>query len=508
MNTQQPVHGGGITYSILYGILHQSSHGTSACLRRCLSTCTLTCLSLALMSLSSSAHPDPAPALDSLLPMPSGQLPAERQVTRGPGGRILTHTGIWSPDSQWILYDVRSDPAGDLFDGTRIERVQWRTGETELLYTSRNGAHCGVASMHPGGTQAVFILGPEYPTPDWQYSMSHRQGILVEVPPRLGQSLAPRPIRPLDARNLTAPFTPGALRGGTHVHVWDAHGDWLSFTYNDALQEQEIRDVGVCVPGPPVRVPKDHARNHDGDYFATVVTRTVPSPPPGTDEIKRAFEEGWVGTNGYLRPDGSRQQRAVAFQGQVVTERNETISEVFLVDLPENLRIPGEGPPAGSGSRRPSPPRGVVQRRLTFTAERRFPGIQGTRHWLRSSPDGSRIAFLAKDDAGVSQLWTVSPAGGQPQQLTRNRWPIASAFTWSPDGRWVGHVLDQSVAVTDTRTGVSHRLTPRSEEARAPRPEACVFSPDGRRLAYMRRVPDESGAAASNQIFVVEVPEK
>jgi hypothetical protein len=51
----------------------------------------------------------------------------------------------------------------------------------------------------------------------------------------------------------------------------------------------------------------------------------------------------------------------------------------------------------------PLSPKGCTQRRLTFTAQRKFPGIQGPRHWLRSSPDGSRIAFLMKDDAGVVQ---------------------------------------------------------------------------------------------------------
>ena len=68
--------------------------------------------------------------------------------------------------------------------------------------------------------------------------------------------------------------------------------------------------------------------------------------------------------------------------------------------------------------RMPSPPLGVAQRRLTFTAEPKFPGLQGPRHWLRSSPHGVRIAFLAKDNPGIVQLWTVSPNGGAPTQLT------------------------------------------------------------------------------------------
>ena len=414
---------------------------------------------------------------------------------------------MWSPDSEEIVFDTRSDAEGAVFDGTRIELARARTGETRPLYTARNGAHCGAPLFHPREWRVVFILGPEQPTPDWQYGPYHRQGVLVD---------AARPGDPvnLDARDLTPPFTPGALRGGSHVHVWDAAGEWISFTYEDHVlarftepgPDHDInqRNLGVSVPGHRVQVAKDHPRNHDGTYFTVIVTRTVANPQPGSDEIKKACEEGWVGTNGYLRADGARQRHALAFQGQVVTAGGDTISEVFIADLPPDLTRPGEAPLEGTATRMPGPPRGVTQRRLTFTAERQFPGIQGPRHWLRTSPDGARIAFLMKDDQGTAQLWTVSPTGGSPTQVTHNPCPIASTFTWSPDGRRVAHVMDHSVCVTDMDTGATTRLTPRHEDATSPRPEACVFAPDGRKIAYVRRL-TEAGIA-SNQIFFTTLP--
>ena len=430
----------------------------------------------------------------------------EIQVTRGPGGRILTNTGVWSPDGQWIVYDTRSDAAGEKFDGNRIEMANVRSGEVRVLYESRNGAHCGVATFHPREWRVVFILGPENPTPDWSYNAFHRQGVIVDV-------ARPGAATNLDARDLVPPFTPGALRGGSHVHVWDAAGEWVSFTYEDHVLAQfkesrpdhdiNQRNIGVSVPGRPVLVPKTHPRNHDGEYFTVLATRTTTAPRPGSDEIKKAFEEGWVGTNGYVRANGTRQRHALAFQGQIVTEQGETISEVFIADLPDDLTQPGNGPLAGTETRMPSPPRGVTQRRLTFTAERKHPGIQGPRHWLRVSPDGSRIAFLMKDGAGVVQLWTISPTGGMPAQLTRNALSIASTFTWSPDGHRIAHVMDNSVCVTDAATGATTRLTRRCEDASAPRSEACVFSPDGSRIAFVRRVP--SPDAPANQICVVNV---
>ncbi len=439
--------------------------------------------------------------------VPSSESCVERQITRGPGGRILTNTGVWSPDGEWLVYDTRSGAPGEEFNGSTIEMVNLRTSDVRQLYRARNGAHCGVVTFHPRENKVVFILGPENPTPDWQYGPFHRQGVIVSVGGNAASSVAVN----LDARDLTPPFTPGALRGGSHVHVWDASGEWVSFTYEDhvlaqfkqATQNNDInlRNVGVSVPVRAVQVAKDHLRNHDGEYFTVVVTRTTANPKPGSDEIKKAFEEGWVGRQGYVRADGFRQRHALAFQGHVVTSNGDAISEVFIVDLPDDLTHPGDGPLAGTETRMPFPPKGCVQRRLTFTAQRKFPGIQGPRHWLRSSPDGSHVAFLMKDDAGVVQLWMVSPSGGPPRQVTRNPWSIASTFTWSPDGRLVAHVMDNSVCITEAASGNTHRLTPRTDDATAPRPEACVFSPDGKTLAYLRRV--TGSGPSSDQIFVV-----
>jgi hypothetical protein len=429
----------------------------------------------------------------------------ERQITRGPGGRILTNTGVWSPDGEWIAYDTRSDAAGEVFDGTRIEMVHVRTGEERLLYESRNGAHCGVVTFHPREPRVIFILGPEHPSPDWAYNAYHRQGVIIDSR-RLGTASS------LDARDLTPPFTPGALRGGSHVHVWDGAGDWVSFTYEDHVLAQldpsvpdhdlNQRNIGVSVPGRPVRVKRDHPRNHDGDGFTVLVSETVARPAPGSDQILRACEECWVGVRGYLRPDGSWQRRAVAFQGHVVASCGATHAEVYIADLPEDLTVAGKGPLAGTETRLPKPPRGVVQRRLTFTSDRRFPGIQGPRHWLRSSPDGSKIAFLMKDNDGIVQVWTVSPNGGEPIQLTRHPHSVASSFSWSPDGRFLAYVMDYSVCLTELATGQTARLTPRSADATAPRPEACVISPDGRRIAFIRRLP--SPDLPANQICLVE----
>lgn len=431
----------------------------------------------------------------------------ERQLTNHRRGHVLTNIGVWSPDGKWIVYDTRSERPGTNFDGDTIERVNVETGEVQVLYCSTNGAHCGVVTCSPAEPKVVFILGPEHPTPDWEYGFAHRQGAIVDMN-RPGESVN------LDARDITPPFTPGALRGGSHVHVFSADGLWVSYTYEDhvlaqfaeenAEHEMNLRNVGISVPVKRVVVPKDHPRNQDGAYFSVVVAEITAHPRPGSDEIRRAFEDAWIGRNGYVKPDGKRQKRALAFQGEVAAPNGSLHSEVFVVDLPDDITQPGNGPLEGTATKRPRPPKGTVQRRLTFTADRKFPGLQGPRQWLRSSPDGSRIAFLMKDDAGVVQLWTISPNGGAPVQVTHNQFSVASAFSWSSDGQSVAHAMDNSICVTDVSTGETKRLTMRTSDDVAPKSEACVFSPDGKRLAYMRKLP--SGDESFSQIFVCTVP--
>ena len=127
---------------------------------------------------------------------------AQRPLTTAPHGHVLTNAGVWTPDGEWIVYDVRSDPAGSRFDGTRIERVEVATGRVEVLYASRNGACCGVVTASPADDRVVFILGPEDPTPEWSYGPARRRGIVV-------RTSVPGVAEDLDARDLVPPFKIG-----------------------------------------------------------------------------------------------------------------------------------------------------------------------------------------------------------------------------------------------------------------------------------------------------------
>lgn len=413
---------------------------------------------------------------------------AERQITNDPTGHILSNAAVWSDDSEVLVFDERPDPAGEVFEGQRIWTVNLRTNEIRTLFQARNAARCGIATWRPKHSEIAFVFGPERPESDgFTYAPSRRQGVIISTK---------GPRQWLDARNLVPPFTPGALRGGTHLYNFDSTGEWFSCTYDDQVLtaaaaggQAEIATRMVAVGFPRItRVPPGR-RNNDGSFATCVVTRIHDAPKPGSDQISRACEEAWIGPG----------HRSLAFLGDVVDSKGRKVTEVFRLDLPASLDLTADV--VGTPLTRPQPPSGVFQKRLTFTSKRTFPGVQGPRHWPRSSPDGSIIACLMKDEAGVVQIWIVSPEGGDLTQLTHNTTDISSAFTWTPDGRHIAHVMDGSVCLTKLADGTTARLTEKVDGPSAPRPEACVVSPDGKSIAYVRTLKDASGS--HNQIFVV-----
>ena len=104
----------------------------------------------------------------------------------------------------------------------------------------------------------------------------------------------------------------------------------------------------------------------------------------------------------------------------------------------------------GRSRGRPSagrPRRGAPSSRLTFTSDRKYPGIQGPRHWLRSSPDGAHIAFLMKDDEGRRAALAV---GASP----RRRAPTADPP--SRGHRLRVHLLEAGRPAAGARDGPEH----------------------------------------------------
>ncbi|WP_211172575.1 DUF3748 domain-containing protein [Chitinophaga sp. Ak27] len=439
-------------------------------------------------------------AYEPLLPE---QQAATVQLTYTAGGHTLNSTQCVSPDDNWIVYDTRNYDTLIAATGC-IAMVNVHTKEIrELYHTSHQtdfGPGVGAATFSPAKNRVLFLHGIRDADKDHPYSVSRRTGVAVDID-------TPFRLLFMDARNITPPFTRGALRGGTHAHSWSGDGQWISFTYNDYVMEtlsksdptvKDLRTVGVMFPGPVTVPTSDTTENNSGAMFAVIVTSVTPAPKPGSDEIDKAFDESWIGVNGYLRPDGSRQRRAITFQGNVRDKDNQAKTEVFVADLPDELTTAVTGQPLeGKADKPPGIPAGVQQRRITFTAN----GIQGPRHWLRTTPDGSLIAFLAKDTAGFINIFAVSPNGGAIQQLTFHRFSIQGSFNFSPDGSRLAYIANNTVYITQPATHRSWPLTTNnsSEDLLT---GAVTWLHNGKAVVYNRYVKNYL------QIFLSAVPDK
>ncbi len=420
------------------------------------------------------------------------------QLTSGSYNHSLDNNDNFSFDDQWLVYDTRTD-AGGIQAGRRIEKVHVRTGEIVVLYEApgadASGPGTGAVSYHPSKPQIAFIHGLLSHSADRPYAQWRRFGMLLD-------ETDPQSARSADARDVRPPFTPGALRGGTHRHEFSGDGKWLGFTYNDALmvtrgERFNLRTIGVTQLDRPVRIRgRQDGSNFDGSGTSAVVVRVTPDPRPGSDEISRAAWDSWIGTDGYVR-SGRRQKRARAFLGTVRSRSGEDVPEVFVVDIPSDITVPGPwGPLEGTVDTMPAPPAGTRQRRLTHTTSDRYPGFQGN---VRSAPDGSLLSSLRRDDEGIVQVVLISPDTGRQRMLTDFDSDVQSECRWHPQGRHVCFVQNNALIVACVETGAWQRVTTPSAEP----PYAPVWSRDGSAVAFNRRVVDEQSQNRYEQIFIV-----
>ncbi|WP_065762445.1 DUF3748 domain-containing protein [Runella slithyformis] len=434
---------------------------------------------------------------------------AEKQLTHDLSyNHDLDNNDNFSPDNQWLVYDTRTDEGG-IAASAKIEKVNIESGEKKVLYTLPNNAEwgpgAGAVSYSPVDNSVVFIHGLMSVTKENPYQQWRRTGVIIN-------DAAPNVPVFMDARDITPPYTKGALRGGTHRHEWSGDGQWIGYTYNDAVlkaleektgEKHNLRTIGVSKRNSPVPLEKDaQGENVSGEWFSALVVRVTPTPKPGSDEISHAAGDSWVGTQGYRKPDGTR-QIARAFIGKVKDKNGQDVDEVFIVDVPNDITAPGDfGPLQGTDTTFPMPPKGTIQRRLTFTADTPRGGCTGI---VRSSPDGNQLAFLAKDAKGIQQVFIISPLGGNPVQVTFHDKNVEGSVRWRPDGRQISYVWEGSILLCKIgHESFESRFQPLTQSTH-PSPSNLVWSHDGRVLAFNRIIDDEK-RGKSKQIFVIKPP--
>ncbi|NGM65664.1 DUF3748 domain-containing protein [Sphingobacterium sp. SGR-19] len=394
---------------------------------------------------------------------------AVNNLTTSPNGHTLHHHGVFSKDGKWIVFDGRNDDT-KIGETSTIGIVHVETGEERIIYKTANqtiyGPGVGAVSFSPVEDQVIFIHGLPDANEECPYAMSRRTGMLVNIHQE-------GPAFSADARDVSTPYVPGSLRGGTHSHCWSPDGMMLSFTYNDELVEPDLRVVGVMLKSEADIIVDKGSGNSNGRYYSAIVSDVVANPVPGSDEINKAFDECWVSP----ATDGTTDHYAIAFQGNTISANGQLVTEIFVVEI-DREKILADKAAVGKEGERPKVPQGIRQRRLTYGAN-----LSDLRHWLRSSHDGKYIYALAKDEQGNNQIVRCEVNSGELTFVTDNPFSISSPFNLSKESKKITFVAENNVFVHDMKSNKYIQITQNDLNDRKV-VGAPSFSPDGSFVVY------------------------
>ena len=424
----------------------------------------------------------------------------ERQLTNGSLNKDLDCNVNFSADGRYLVFDCREEETG-IGRNTRLGKVDVRSGEVTVFYEQKGKARGVGAASFIGNHEVIAIHALES---GLKYDFTVRGGMIIS-------SVGKGDPHFLDSRNVVAPFTPGALRGGTHKHEPDATGNWFGFTYNDHIMKfrnhSDLRNVGVCRRGSRVPVPSDpNGTNFTGASFSVLLTACVDHPRPGSDECQRTEGDCWVGTNGYLDSHGKR-TRARAFRGTVIEDENGhqmPYSDVFLVNIPEDITKPGPlGPLEGTLTDYPKPPAGTILGRLTFTSRNKKQHLRGVSGHLRAPDDGKWIAFVSKavvDERVENQISVVSPVSGEIRLVSHVPGGVAGDPRFAPNGNYVAIAGPDGCVYTVSTSEKSWGKVWRAAPSQKHLASNIVISPDSKLIAYNREI------SGIQQVFVAPAP--
>ncbi|MCA1619195.1 MAG: DPP IV N-terminal domain-containing protein [Acidobacteria bacterium] len=125
-------------------------------------------------------------------------------------------------------------------------------------------------------------------------------------------------------------------------------------------------------------------------------------------------------------------------------------------------------------------------------APRKLTDLDALKTGYRWSPDSAQIAYAASD----GKLRVLTVADGRSRELSTSRYGNIGTPAWSPDGKWLAYSKPDVSRTTDiyltpAAGGEEKKVTFDSFSEAGPR-----FSPDGRKLYFLRNESTQTGQAA------------
>ena len=420
----------------------------------------------------------------------------EIQVTFDHKTHALDNNDNYSSDGLYLSYDTRGMVFNNnLANCKSIEKVEITTSDITVLWepesiTGENAAP-GVAavSYHPTSDKVIFIHGPflDEVQDKGYYNIRNRTGKVVSADGK-------RKITNIDMRDTSVdkPTTPGAHRGGTHRHEYSRNGKRIGFTYDDFIQQGYDRSIGYLEENKSA--PKGYT------HYFSVLLKPAKKGTSKPGEIEKAYSDSWIDEEGTVR----------AFIGKVRAENGvDYESSLFVAEIPENIDIATSF--SGDKDSYPTPPKGVIIRRLTHSIS--DDGI------VRGSFDGKNIAYLSQDENGVMQVFVIAVDGSdlsdnsekRPKKVTNFK-SDASNIRWQPSDKRVFSISNGKIYASMVKGfddfGKTTLLTPNDDER-----GELVVSPKGDQLAYTINIEDENSQLivdgkiknTFSQIFVMDI---
>ncbi len=433
-----------------------------------------------------------------------------RQLTFTPKNHELDNNDNFSFDNRYICYDTRGTVGSGIENCLSIEVVNIDTGKELVVYSpskvrlgSKPAPGVGAVSFHPKRYSLVFIHGPEIEdissdqiSVESIYAKNNRRGKIIDFEYKGGEIIT-KDGGWVDFRNIdcSSEIPPGAHRGGSHRHEYTPEGLRIGCTYDDSILPNYGRTIAFFEP--KANLP------FSARYYFSVILKPVPLDKAKPGDIVKAYGDSWIDKNGRFR----------GFIGTVKLEHGFD-DYLFVAEIPLDIDILQAT--SGDCENYPEPPKGI---RVIQVYDKWCGGI------VRGSPDGKKVAFLAKDVRGITQVFLadlerIIQGGIESKviQLTNFQKGVEENFRWHPSGKFIFSVSDGAIIATCVEVGEnfgkSVAMTPCYLKNR---PYAIVVSKDGRYVAFNRRVPthnlngdrvyDSSGLDFS-QIFLLSLPEK